>query len=133
MKENSLPPNLIIVPFQFRNITLNIINAHRLINCKVQTYILIIQNLRLNKILCFTDVKHVLVYEPSDIKLSCGLKFYSIRFKLMIKLSNYVLFFLLISVGKLRNITWYFILISHSNIIEFMWIDYITLHMINHN
>ena len=88
MKENSLPPNLIIVPFQFGNITLNIRNVRRLINCKVQPYILIIQNLSLNKILCFTNVKHVLPYEPSDIKLVCGLKSYSIRFKLMIKLSN---------------------------------------------
>ena len=104
MKENSLPPNLIIAPFQFRNITLNIRNADKLINCKVQTYILIIDNLRLNKILCFTNVKHVLIYEPSDIKLVCGLKSYSIRFKLMIKLSNYINFSLIL-VGKLRNIT----------------------------
>ena len=103
MKENYFPPNLIIVPFQFGNITLNIRHVRRLIKWKVQTYILIIHNLRLNKILCFTNVKHVLVYEPSDIKLACGLKSYSIRFKLIIKLSNYVPFFL-ISMCKLRNI-----------------------------
>ena len=103
MKENYFPPNLIIVPFQFGNITLNIRHVRRLIKWKVQTYILIIHNLRPNKILCFTNAKHVLVCEPSDIKLVCKQKSYSIRFKLMIKLSNYVPFSL-IHVGKLRNI-----------------------------
>ena len=84
--------------------TLNIRNACRLIKCKVQTYIVIIHNLRLNKILCFTNVKLVLVYKPKDIKLACELKSYSIRFKLITKLSNHVLFSL-IPVGILRNIT----------------------------
>ena len=92
MKENSLPPNLIIVLFQFGNITLNLRNVCRLINCKVQEYILIIHNLRLNKLSCFTNVKYVLVHEPSDIQLACEPKSYSIRLILMIKLSNYVPF-----------------------------------------
>ena len=31
--------------------------------------------------ICFTKVNHDLNHKPSDIKLACGLKSYSIRFK----------------------------------------------------